>query len=62
MAIDAATATILLNLADKISEAMNSEDEIDRVYLLEAAQEDIRRVSVGRNPTEVQNLIDNPVS
>lgn len=45
-------------LADLIDQAMNSDDEIDLQYLLEALTRDLRAGTV----SEVQDLIDNPVS
>lgn len=49
-------------LVGQIDTAMNSEDEIDRTYLLEAVQEDLRRLANGYTIWKTQDLIDNPIS
>lgn len=60
--MDETMRAALMTLADQINTAMNSEDEIDRTYLLEAVEKDIRSLSVGYPANQVQHLIDNPVS
>lgn len=45
-------------LADLIEEAMNSEEDIDRTYLLEAVVRDLR----GHTLEHTRELLANPVS
>ena len=52
----------LLILDEQIETAMNSEDDIDRTYLLEAVQKDLHLIFSGEPPKNVQELIDNPIS
>lgn len=51
-----------LQLSSLISAAMNSDDEIDRTYLLEAVRGDLALIHEGRAMRFVRNLIDYPIS
>lgn len=53
---------MLADLADVIEACLNSDDEVDRQYLLEAVVEDLRAIAVGGNPTATAELLANPVS
>lgn len=52
----------LMDLAELIEACVNSEDEIDRTYLLEAVVEDLRALAGNGAATAVAYPFENPVS
>lgn len=50
------------DLGRLIEEAMNSDDEIDRTYLLEAIVADLNLIYADHKTSHVKDLIDNPIS